>query len=122
MLAGGLLTFFILAVVAQAMNTEDTAKAGMTFFEQPGDVVETHSVEVFQALNPGTGLAHCKGDRSSRLYLGTLVLLYNSDGTPYFDDQVVKAPAGKCFRQVGIYRYSSEVRDRTVPIVTLSDK
>lgn len=95
---------------------------GMTFFEEQGDIVEPTSVKVFQALGDGAALAECKGN-GSYFYMGLKVLLYNEDGTPYYDEQVVTAPKGKCFRQVGIYRYPTKSGiDKTVPIVMIMDR
>ena len=122
MLAGMVLTIVVLLVIGKAINSGGGPNmSGMTFFDQPGDVIELNSVKVFQALSPGTGLAYCKNDVFDDLYLGTIVLLYNEESTPYYDDQIVTAPYGKCFRQVGIYRYHAKEFDKTVPIVKIAD-
>lgn len=125
-LSGIVVTVLFLVVVAAVMNAKnDPGKNrtnGMTFFEEPGDVVESSSVKVFQALGDGAALAECKGD-GSMIFMGPNVLLYNEDGMPYYDEQIVKATGGKCFRQVGIYRYPARNgTDRTVPIVMLLDR
>lgn len=125
-LTGIVVTFVVLgiiAVVVDAKNDPGTgAINGMSFFETPGDVVESSSVKVFQALGDGYGLAFCKGDRHYG-YGTTAVLLYNEEETPYYDEQVVNAKQGMCFRQIGIYRYPTKNGiDKTVPIVMLMDK
>lgn len=125
-LTGIVVTIIILTVIGVAINAKnDPGKRmtnGMSFFEEPGDVVELSSVKVFQALGDGAALAECKGDGNS-IFMGPNVLLYNEDETPYYDEQVVKAPSGKCFRQIGIYRYPTKSgMDKTVPIVMLLDK
>lgn len=125
-LTGIVITIFALVIIGAVMNAKNDPGTrmtnGMTFFEEDGDIVESSSVKVFQALGDGAALAHCKGNEMFDMYGDPIVLLYNEEGTPYYDDQIVKAPAGKCFRQVGIYRYSSRMGDKTVPIVMLLDK
>ncbi len=96
---------------------------GMSFFETPGEVIKETSFKVFQALDDGAALAEGKGDGHSSVYLGLNVLLYNEEKTPYYDEQIVTLPQGKCFRQVGIYRYHAKSGiDKTVPIVMIMDK
>lgn len=125
-LTGIVITILALVIIGAVMNAKNDPGArmtnGMTFFEEQGDIVEPSSVKVFQALGAGAALAHCKGNEKFDMYGDPIVLLYNEEGTPYYDDQIVKSPAGKCFRQVGIYRYSSRMGDKTVPIVMLLEK
>lgn len=124
-LTGIVIAVITLMIIGAVMNAKNDPGArmsnGMTFFEEQGDIVEPSSVKVFQALGDGAALAHCKGN-NSYVYGDPTVLLYNEEGIPYYDDQIVNASAGKCFRQVGIYRYSSRMGDRTVPIVMLLGK
>ena len=125
-LTGIVITILALAIIGAVMNAKNDPGArmtnGMTFFEEQGDIVEPSSVKVFQALGDGAALAHCKGNEMFDMYGDPIVLLYNEEGTPYYDDQIVKSPEGKCFRQVGIYRYSSRMGEKTVPIVMLLEK
>lgn len=116
-LAGVIVTIILLIALGSREKM-----VGMTFFEQPGEVVDATDFKVFQALRGGTALATGKenGDYSSG-YFGLNVLLYNQEGTLYYDDQVVTAPMGMCFRQVGIYKYSSRMGEKTVPIIMLVD-
>lgn len=126
-LTGIVITILALAIIGAVKNAKNDPGArmtnGMTFFEEQGDIVEPTSVKVFQALGDGAALAECQGNGNSYYYMGPNVLLYNEEGTPYYDEQVVKAPSGKCFRQVGIYRYPTKSGiDKTVPIVMIMDK
>lgn len=115
-LTGIVFTFLVLFVISLAINS----KSGMTFFEQTGKKMNETSFEVFQALDNGTALARGKEDG---LYLGLTVLIYNEEGSPYYDDQVINATGDKCFRQVGIYKYTANSGVvKTVPIVMLMDK
>lgn len=75
---------------------------GMSLFDKPGDIIEESEFRVFQALDNGTALARGEGERKS-VHTGITVLLYNREGDPYYDEQVIKVPAGKCVRQIGIY-------------------
>ncbi len=81
--------------------------------------MNVQTFEVIQTLNNGTAIAW-EDDYS---YIHDLtVLLWNEDGNSYYDNQRVSAPAGKCFRQVGLYRYSSKTGMKTIPVVTIMDK
>lgn len=125
-LTGVIVTVMVLVIIAVAMNANNDPGTkmtnGMSFFEAPGDIVEPSSVKVFQALGAGAALAHCKGKEKYDWYGDPIVLLYNEESIPYYDDQIINSPNGKCFRQVGIYRYSSNLGEKTVPIVMIMDK
>ncbi|MBP5542249.1 MAG: hypothetical protein J6X88_11490 [Bacteroidales bacterium] len=126
-LTGIVVTIVVLVIIGLIVNAQNDPRTGatngMSFFETPGDVVESSSVKVFQALGDGAALAFCKGDEPYDWYGTTAVLLYNEEGMPYYDDQIVNASAGKVFRQIGIYRYPTKNGiDKTVPIVMLMDK
>lgn len=125
-LTGIIVTIIVLAIIGVVMNAKNDPGTrmtnGMSFFETPGDIVEPSSVKVFQALGDGAALAHCKGKEKYGWYGDPIVLLYNEEECPYYDEQIINAPNGKCFRQIGIYRYSSRMGDKTVPIVMLLDK
>lgn len=132
-LTGAVVTIIVLAIIGTAKRTN-----GMSFFESPGDIMDISSVEVFQSLGDCAALAHTKRipqkiEHSNGLglvdsivnggYGDPIVLLYNEDGYPYYDDQIVNAPEGKCFRQMGIYRYPTKSGiDKTVPIVMILDE
>ncbi|MBO7489516.1 MAG: hypothetical protein J6T88_04475 [Bacteroidales bacterium] len=119
-LTGVVLTFIVLFIIAKAASG---ANNGMTFFDKPGQVMEESSYKVFQSLGKGYALANGCSDNKYDLYLGLTVLIYNEDGKTYYDDQIITAPKGKCFRQIGIYRYPTRMDvDKTVPIVMLMDK
>ena len=118
------IAFVIIGAALYAKNDPGIRMTnGMSFFETPGDIIEPSSVKVFQALGDGAALAHCKGKEKYDWYGDPVVLLYNEDGNPYYDEQIINATQGKCFRQIGIYRYQAKSgMDKTVPIVMLLDK
>lgn len=121
-LSGVALTFFASYLINK------TKISGITFFDEPGEIITVQNLfggteivngfEVFQTLGDGVALA--KGDDLYSYDL--IVLLWNDKGEPYYDNQDVIAPKGKCFRQIGIYKYKSKDKmHRTIPVVTLMD-
>ena len=127
LLSGIVITIVVLLVFGLIIRAKNdpgiTMLNGMSFFETPGEVIKETSFKVFQALDDGAALAEGKGDGHSSVYLGLNVLLYNEEKTPYYDEQIVTLPQGKCFRQVGIYRYHAKSGiDKTVPNVMIMDK
>lgn len=127
LLSGIVITIVVLLVFGLIIRAKNdpgiTMLNGMSFFETPGEVIKETSFKVFQALDDGAALAEGKGDGHSSVYLGLNVLLYSEEKTPYYDEQIVTLPQGKCFRQVGIYRYHAKSGiDKTVPIVMIMDK
>lgn len=118
-LTGAVLTFLVLFVIAKAGN--GSTLDGATNFEQVGDVVDETSVKVFQVIADNAALV--KGQKVDDLkfdwYFGAVYLLRNDDGEYYYDDEIVKRPSGKQFRQTGIYRYNTQTGYKTVPIIEL---
>lgn len=118
----GVVLMFIISFIINL-----TRSSNVRFFDKPGDIItiqrltgETEAVQsfvVFQALDNGMALA-----TGGSLFQDIDVLLWNDKGTPYYDNQIVIAPEGKYFRQVGIFKYeSTDKMMRTVPIVTIMD-
>lgn len=52
-----------------------------------------------------------------------VVMFQVSEENSYYDDQVISLPNGKCFKQVGTYRYTTQ-QDmvKTVPVIAIYDK
>lgn len=95
---------------------------GITNFEQVGDVINEKSVKVFQVIYANTALAHGEGNRNYKgepYYCGPTYLLRNNDGKYYYDNEIIKKPSGKTFRQTGIYRYRDVIDYNTVPVIEL---
>ena len=88
---------------------------GMSFFDEPGEVMSDRSYKVWRVVSDGAALARGKSEYGSSYY-GLEVLLWDEEAN-YYDDQIIKAPNGKCFRQIGIYKSGFS----TYPIVTLKD-
>ncbi len=87
-----------------------------TFFDEPGEIMSDNSYKVERVLDDGSAIARGKSEHGSSYY-GLNVLIWDENAN-FYDGQIVKAPNGKCFRQIGIYRSVLE----TYPIVTLTDK
>ena len=123
MIAGGVLTFVMMLVLAIGANTSSN---GMTLFDEPGDCLSTKTFEVIQVVDNNHALAHeveWNAVLESYMSTGLLVLLTNDNGEYYYDNQVIEVPKGMCMRQVGIYKYQTRMEiDKTVPIVKLMSK
>jgi len=113
MLAGFVLAFVVLICAAKIMNTSSVS--GITMMEQPGEIIEAESFEVFQVISNGA-LATAGDDFA---HLGTVVFFPSEDGNTYYDDQIIKVPAGMHARQIGTYRYETKESYKTVPIVKI---
>lgn len=115
---GGVVTGIVLTFLFAYFYTYsgDKVPHGVTNFEHVGDVIDEPSVEVFQVI--GENAALVKGFDGS-FYFGPVYLLRNYDGKYYYDDEIVKKPKGKEFRQTGIYRYETKSGYKTVPIIEL---
>lgn len=122
-LTGIVLTFVVTFIFTSVGNSSQD----VTYFDEPGEIItaqtltgttDVKSFEVFQALEDGFALA--QGNQWGSYDM--VVLLVNKEQAPYYDGQKVNAPSGKCFRQIGIYRYlTTEKEQRTVPIVMMMD-
>lgn len=118
---GVVVTFIVLLIIGLAQNP--AAFQGVTNFEEQGDIVYEKSFEVMQVIADNAALVHGKEYPNSTLYLGTLYLLRNNEGKYYYDDEIIKVPAGKVVRQTGIYKYQTKSEDyKTVPIIEIVDK
>lgn len=96
---------------------ESSQLEGIKLFDEPGDIMDVKSLEVFQVIADGAALARCKKD-----YLGPVYLIINKVKKLYYDNETIKVPKGKVLRQIGIYQYPN--RDniiKTVPVVMIMD-
>ena len=96
------------------------ADDGRTFFVEPEEcIVERGSLEVFQYIGNGAALVK----RKNASYNDDLIMLLQADeNVEFYDEQVIKIPAGKCARQVGVYKYKNRMDMlKTVPIVKIME-
>lgn len=104
---------------------------GVTFFDEPGEVMNLRSFKVKQVLV--NGAVHMDGINKSKpgdfdFIAGTRVLFLPEDGILYYDDQVITLPSTKCVRIIGTYRYEttgfldSDKYVKTIPVLKVFDK
>lgn len=117
-LTGIVVTFIVLAIIGN--SNKQKSPDGVQFFDKAGEVMDCTNYQVFQALGDGYALAWELGEDGFPNPLGSIALLYDENGSPYYDRQTVSASYEDCFRQVGIFRYKQKDGDyATVPIVML---
>jgi hypothetical protein len=117
-LTGIVVTFIVLFIIGN--SNKEHSPDGMEFFKEAGEVMGCSNYQVFQALSDGSALAWESDENGLPNPLGAIVLLYNEDGSPYYDRQTISASYGECFRQVGIFRYKKgDGNYSTVPIIML---
>ena len=130
MIAGAVLTVLILALIGMAKDSggdnSGYGDPGISMFSEAGQTMPLKSFRVFQVLPNGTALAESSEKdkvKYSFEYGDPIVLLLAAENSAYYDDQVIKVPAGKVVRQVGTYRYETQ-NDfvKTVPIISFLDK
>lgn len=115
----GVILVILLAVIFSGKNT---VNSGITLFEKEGECVSNNSFKVFQVLDTGDALAN-EIEPGLSVATGVTVLFLNNSEISYYDDQVINISAGKCAKQIGIFKYNSNAGiERTVPIVEIRDK
>ncbi len=92
-----------------------------TLFEKPGDCVSRKDFEVQKVLESGDAIA-LEVRKVFSGYVSTSdleVLILAREGDNFYNNQIVKAPDGKCARQIGNYKYKKfEFGETTViPII-----
>lgn len=113
---GIVLTILFAAVATYISSSVNGSNSNLNIFEEPGDcLISKSSLEIFQTLEQNVALAMIKDSYSSGAYL-----VVNKENKSYYDGQVIKLPAGKCFKQIGTYRYQNKENDwKTVPVVQI---
>lgn len=98
-------------------QSNDDEIPGLTIFDEKGECIPTdREIEVVQVLGTSVALAHTHKYYDNRI----TVLLVNYDGKSYYDQQKVKVPSGQCARQIGTYKYSTNLGlEKTVPVVVI---
>lgn len=119
MVTGAVLLLGISFFVAKASYDD-----GVTLFEKDGEIISENSFQVFQVVESGNALAYeVEPGYLDMLPTDLVVLFLSEDGKSFYDDQIIKVPAGKCVRQIGVYRYPTKDEIvKTVPIVAIRDK
>ena len=111
-------------------NTEMTLDDDddITYFDEPRDIIKESSVKVIQVIARDAALVNgdsnlAGGTSLKGMYLGPVYLIVSKISDSFYDDQIIKLPKGKVFRQVGVYRYTTtKDREKTVPIISIMDE
>ncbi|MBR2501985.1 MAG: hypothetical protein IKB68_05885 [Rikenellaceae bacterium] len=116
----GVAFLFIVSLIL-ASNLQNN---GMTFFEKEGECISRKPFQVMQVIGDGYALAY-ESDYNyileTYIHSDLLALVTNLEGDLYYDEQIIKVPQGKCFKQIGIYKYKSKGGEyKTIPIIRLS--
>ena len=84
---------------------------GKTLFEKPGECVSRKNFEVQKVLDSGDAIAlEIRETISGHVFTSDLeVLILAQEGSNFYNNQIVKAPKGKCARQIGNYKYQQYV-------------
>lgn len=109
-------------VIGESGTETEKSNDGINLFEEPGEIIDEKSFEVFQVIAENAALVNGKGDGYS-VYSGPVYLIVNHDGKYYYDDEKINTPKGKVVRQIGIFQYPTK-NDivKTVPIIQIMDK
>lgn len=118
MIAFGYITF---------LSIRDNISPGnaVQMFDAPKQEIKAGEFKIFQVLSDGSALASYDELISKKdcIAYGTVVLFPASDEVSYYDDQKITLPKGKCFKQIGTYRYmTKDGEEKTVPVIDIYDK
>lgn len=117
----GIVLTFVFAYIYNASMAK--GNDGLTWFEEPGEVVDVKSYRVFQVIGDDAALVEGQTYENLEIYTGAVYLLINEEGKYYYDEEIIRVPDGKVVRQVGIYKYPTKSDFiKTVPIIEIMDK
>lgn len=93
--------------------------SGKTLFDKPGECVSRKNFEVQKVLESGDAIAlEITETTSGHVLTSDLeVLILAQEGSNFYNNQIVKAPQGKCARQIGNYKYQSYGTTKVIPII-----
>ena len=88
-------------------------------FDKPGDCVSRKNFEVQDVLESGDAIAlEIRETIGGHIFTSDLeVLILAQEGNNFYNKQVIKAPQGKCARQVGNYKYQEYGTTKVIPII-----
>lgn len=92
---------------------------GKTLFEKPGECVSRKNFEIQKVLDSGDAIAlEIRETISEHVFTSDLeVLILAQEGSNFYNNQIVKAPKGKCARQIGNYKYQQYGSTKVIPII-----
>ena len=118
----GVGSLLLLALVIHGTDEENR-----TMFEAPGECISTSKMQVIQVIDENSAIAYEVeyNDVLKKDFIksdGIIVLVTNDNDNVYYDEQIVNLPSGKCFRQVGVYKYTAKSgMAKTIPIVKIME-
>ena len=98
----------------------DQNNSGKTLFDKPGECVSRKNFKIKEVLESGDAIAlEIKEVIYGSVFTSDLeVLILAQDDSNFYDNQIVKAPKGKCARQIGNYKYQQQYGDtKVIPII-----
>ena len=124
-ITGVVIVFAISFYTVMNFSEGETKNQAVQLFDSPKQEIKATSFKVIQVLPDGSELATYDNiipDKDAPEY-GMVVMFQVSEENSYYDDQVISLPKGKCFKQVGTYRYTTQ-QDivKTVPVIAIYDK
>ena len=100
----------------------EVKESDIKLFEAPTDCVSTSDFKIKEVLDEYYAIAEeveydTVLENYYTRYNGIKVVIKSEEQNKYFDEQIIKMPAGKCMRQIGVYtKYSN-----TYPVVKISE-
>jgi hypothetical protein len=100
----------------------EVKESDIKLFEAPTDCVSTSDFKIKEVLDEYYAIAEeveydTVLENYYTRYNGIKVVIKSEEKNKYFDEQIIKMPAGKCMRQIGVYtKYSN-----TYPVVKISE-
>lgn len=110
----------ILILVLLALPISVMAQS-FIWFDEPGEVIDEPSFQVFQVWSTTEALVRDKGSYTT-IYGGAIYLIIDENGN-FYDDQIIRIPKGKEVRRVGTVRYPTpKETTKTVPVIQILEK
>lgn len=137
----GFVSVLLLIMVMSALTTSDTIssyskrsvegksttiisevkESNIKLFEAPTDCVSTSDFKIEEVIDEYYAIAdEVEYNTVLKKYYSKYaikVVIKSEEKNKYFDEQIIKMPAGKCMRQVGVYTKYSD----TYPVVKISE-
>ena len=100
-------------------RSDEAITSGKTLFDKPGECVSRKDFEVQKVLESGDAIAlEIRETILGNIFTSNLeVLILAQKGSNFYDKQVIKAPQGKCARQIGNYKYQKYGTTKVIPII-----
>ena len=122
----GVFLTLVIATIGSFSSSSVGSNDGISMFDAPGNVMDFKAFQVIQVKDNGSALMYAVNKANPKEYdfIGeTVVLMLQEAGVSFYDDMVIKVPAGNVVRQTGTYKYRSGAGViKTVPIVKIVDK